>query len=324
MEYLIAFIFGAILGSFLNVCIYRMPRELSLYRPPSRCSFCAQPVLWYDNIPVFSYLRLGGQCRYCRTFFSARYLGIEALMGLLSVLCYQQLVASHPYYPESVFDIDLVILFWMRYPQFMTAYFIGCVFLATLVIATFIDFDFQIIPDSITLGGLAVAILISVAFPYFHNNLRFRGAKDPLLDVLLHRQVEQIAYAFYLSWGPHIKSLIASLVGAGVGAGIVWSVGVLGKVLFKKDAMGFGDVKFNAMIGAFLGWEVATGTLLLGSVIGAIAGIAIILRTKQTRMPFGPYLSLAAALLFLYRDKIKVLVLLWMQFVSSMVDKVMG
>ncbi|MDP7131419.1 MAG: prepilin peptidase [Planctomycetota bacterium] len=324
MEYFFAFCFGAVLGSFLNVCIYRMPRELSLCRPPSRCSFCAQPVLWYDNIPIFSYLRLGGQCRYCRTFFSARYLGIEVLMGGLSVLCYHALVASHPLYPESLLDVDLVILFWYRYPYFVTAYFIGCVFLAALVIATFIDFDFQIIPDSITLGGLVVAILISLAFPYFHNNLRFRGSKDPLLDVILNAQVEKIAYASYLSWGPHIEALIKSLFGAVVGAATVWAVGVLGKVIFKKDAMGFGDVKFNAMIGAFLGWEVGLGTLLLGSVIGAIAGIAIILRTKQTRMPFGPYLSLAAALLFLYRDKIRMLVLLWMQFVTSMVDKVMG
>jgi len=324
MEYLFAFTFGAIVGSFLNVCIYRMPRELSLHRPPSRCSFCAQPVLWHDNFPIFSYLRLGGQCRYCRTFFSARYLCIEVLMGGLSVLCYQEMVASHPHYPQSLMDVDLVILFWFKYPQFVSAYFIGCVFLAVLVIATFIDFDFQIIPDSITLGGTVMAVIASVAFPYFHNSVRFRGGKDPLLDVLLERQVEQIAYAFYFSWGPHLEALIKSLVGALVGAAIVWAVGVLGKVLFKKDAMGFGDVKFNAMIGAFLGWEVGIGTLLLGSVIGAIAGIAIILRTKQTRMPFGPYLSLAAALLFLYRDKIRMLVNMWMQFVSSMVEKVMG
>jgi len=306
----LAFVFGAIVGSFANVCIYRLPREHSLNKPPSRCSFCGQPILWYDNIPLVSFFVLGGKCRYCQTFFSPRYVLVEALMAILAVVCYQTVVAAAPGYPPGTWAIDRVVIFWMQHPQTMGAYFIGCAFLAALVVATFIDFDFQIIPDSITLGGLALAIVLSFINPHFHDY------RDPLLDGLLWNRCQYAVIAAIGTWETHLRALVASLLGAGIGAATIWLVGVFGKAIFRKDAMGFGDVKYCAMIGALLGWQVAVGTLILASVIGALAGIVVLIRTRQSRMPFGPYLSLAAALLFLFRQQMLQLPAWWMAFVQ--------
>lgn len=306
----LAFVFGAIVGSFANVCIYRLPREHSLNKPPSRCSFCGQPILWYDNIPLISFFALGGKCRYCQSFFSPRYVLVEALMALLAVVCYQSVVVAAPDYPPGIWAIDRVVIFWMQHPQIVGAYFIGCAFLAALVVATFIDFDFQIIPDSITLGGLALAIVLSFINPHFHDH------RDPLLDGLLWDRGQYAVLTAIGTWETHLRALIASLLGAGIGAATIWIVGIFGKAVFRKDAMGFGDVKYCAMIGALLGWQVAVGTLILASIIGAVAGIVVLIRTRQSRMPFGPYLSLAAALLFLFREQMLQLPAWWMAFVQ--------
>ena len=310
MEFLLTFIFGAVVGSFVNVCVYRLPRELSLSQPPSRCSFCGQPILWYDNIPLASYLALGGKCRYCQSFFSFRYFLVEGLVAFLFTLCYCKLVASQPKYPLGLLEFDRVVVFWARNPELVTAYFIGCTFIAAIVVATFVDFDYQIIPDSVTLGGMAVAIVISFVFPHFHR------ANDLLVDGLIFEKYEGELLMSLTTWFENVRGLAASLLGALVGAGIVWFVGFVGKLIFRKDAMGMGDVKFNAMIGAFLGWQVALGTLVIGSIFGALAGILILLWTKQSRMPFGPYLALGALILFLFWEESVLVLQLWTSFVQ--------
>lgn len=314
MEYLIAFLTGAVVGSFLNVCIYRMPRGFSLYKPGSRCSFCGQLIPWYDNIPLLSFLLLRGKCRTCQSIIALRYPLVEGLTAFLFALCYLQVVAAADGYPSRS-DPYLVVRFWFRHSDRLAAYFIACAFLAALVAATYIDLDYQIIPDSITLGGLVVAVIISVIFPWWH-----RG-QDPLLDILILGgaapgldwmvPVQEWLGSMLGEWMVHFRGLLCSLLGLLIGAACIWITGFLGKLAFRKEAMGFGDVKFNAMVGALLGWKVAIATLLLGSILGALGGIAVLLRTRQSRMPFGPFLSLAAALLLLFPHKIFHLPEIW-------------
>ncbi|MBI2190982.1 MAG: prepilin peptidase [Planctomycetes bacterium] len=321
MEYLFAFLFGAVVGSFANVCIYRLPRDISLYQPRSRCSFCGQPIVWYDNIPLLSFLALRGKCRSCQSFISFRYPFVEFLVAALFVLCYLRIVAAAPGYPP-ITDPDFVVRFWFRHPDAVSACVIGCFFLAALVVATFIDLEYQIIPDSITLGGLAAALILSALFPWWH-----RPADVLLDDVLLAGRIPGLGWLAGLraaldwigsEWSPHARGLLSSLLGAAVGSASVWITGFLGKWLFRKEAMGFGDVKFNAMIGALLGWKVAIGTLLLGAVFGAVGGVAVLIRTRQSRMPFGPFLSLAAGLFLLFPQELFLLPEWWSGWVNRM------
>ena len=307
MEYFISFVFGATVGSFVNVCVHRIPREISLNKPRSRCSFCGQLIAWFDNIPICSYLRLGGKCRYCSTYFSPRYLLIEVFTGLLFAICYLRLVGMQRGYPPTSLDPEPFMRFWFHNPEVMVSLIVGWCFVVALVVATFIDFEFQIIPDSVTIGGFWVALVISFLFPYFH----WLNAPDVVIDDLILMKISD--FLIDLPWGVlgNFRGLISALVGGAVGAGSVWIVGFIGRIVFRKEAMGFGDVKYNAMIGAFLGWKVALGTLLLGSVLGALAGIIVLLKTRQSRMPFGPYLSLAAGLLFLFREPLFRLPVWW-------------
>ena len=238
------FLFGAIIGSFLNVCIYRIPREESIVRPASRCTSCGRPVRFYDNIPIVSFILLMGRCRYCKTQLSFRYPLIEFLNAALYVL--------------------VVLRFGTGSPWLLPVYFI---FVSALVVIIFIDMDYQIIPDSITLPGIPLAIVLGSTLgidPFSRNELL--GFK-------------------------------ASLIGFLAGGGFFYSVAVLGRAVLKKDAMGGGDIKMMAMIGGLLGWKGVILTTFMGSLFGSIIGIILILlkgREWGSRIPFGPYLALGA------------------------------
>jgi leader peptidase (prepilin peptidase)/N-methyltransferase len=144
MKWLLWFVWGSVLGSFLNVCIYRLPREQSVVRPRSRCPGCRKQIAWYDNLPLISFVRLGGRCRHCRKPISWRYPLVEALTGAATV------AVLHRFGPNAV----------------------GCIyvaFVAALLAASFVDFEFQIIPDEISLGGLAAGLILSVLVPALHG-----------------------------------------------------------------------------------------------------------------------------------------------------------
>lgn len=240
--WLFVWILGACWGSFLNVCIYRIPKELSVIQPGSHCFHCKTPVAPWDNLPVLSWFILRGRCRSCGTPFSIRYAVLEALTA------------------------TLFLLIWMRHGP---AWTVPAYWLMTfgLLLGSGVDLDEFWIPDRVTKGGMILGIPLSALLPALHN------AETPL------------------------QGLIAGSIGAATGFGILWLVGVIGKAIFRKEAMGFGDVKLMGAIGAFLGWEAVLYTLFIAALLGSVVGIALILLGKNElggRIPFGPYLSAAA------------------------------
>lgn len=249
---IVSLVFGLCIGSFLNVCIYRIPRGLSIVAPRSFCPGCGKPIAWYDNLPVLSFLFLRGRCRHCGMRISARYPLIEMLTGALFVMVWNRFGATA-----------------------LTPIF--CVMVSGLVVATFVDFDFMIIPDRTSLGGIAAGLVLSALVPTLHG-------------------VPDLAPA-----------LLRSVVGAASGGGILWLVAVVGKWAFKKDAMGLGDVKLLAAIGAFLGVPGVIYTILASSIAGTVIGLTLIgLGGHQwrSRLPYGPYLAAGAVSWILGGDQL--------------------
>lgn len=261
----ITFLFGLLFGSFFNVCIYRIPAGVSINDPKrSFCFRCGSMIRWYDNIPVISYLVLGGRCRDCGSSFSARYMAIELLTGILFAAVF---IGSNPS-PELPF-------------QFATFWYLA--FTGMLMVGSFTDLDTWIIPDGITIGGtvaaLAAALLIGFVddlpllmefgpFPI----MRLNWNSDPfylLMDILNGPHLLGVNPAQTLFWEP----LANAVLGAVVGSGLLYSIGVVAKVILKKDAMGFGDVKLFALVGATLGVSGVFLTLMIACVLGATAGI---------------------------------------------------
>lgn len=244
MVYIILFIFGSMAGSFFNVLIYRMPREEKIGLSRSRCPHCRKTIRWYDNIPFLSYVVLRGKCRDCGKLISFRYFVVELLTAVM-----------------------LCVIWWRFGTPFLTSiYFI---FVSFLIIGSFIDLEFFIIPDAITLGGLAVGLLLSAVYP------GMLGAK--------------------IWW----HGLLKSLLGAAAGGGILFLIAIAGEVVLKKEAMGMGDVKLLAMMGSFIGWQLALFTIFIASLLGTIVGVILIMLSKITikgKIPFGPYLAVGAVI----------------------------
>ncbi|MCS6770571.1 MAG: prepilin peptidase [Kiritimatiellae bacterium] len=241
---LLSFFGGACVGSFINVCIHRIPRGESIIRPRSRCPSCGSPIRWYDNIPFVSFLLLRGRCRDCRGRISLRYPFVELLTAVLFLGIW------------NAYGFD------PRTPVYMAA-------VAALIAASFIDLDFMIIPDRISLGGMVAGLAVSGLLPSLHGKTEWT------------------------------ESLLDSLIGLSAGAGLLFAVALLGKLVFKKDAMGLGDVKLLGAIGALLGWQAILFTIFLSSLLGSAVGVALIASGRsawQSRIPYGPYLSASAAI----------------------------
>jgi leader peptidase (prepilin peptidase)/N-methyltransferase len=250
------FVIGACFGSFANVCIYRLPRKKSIVAPSSFCPKCRKPLLWYDNIPILSYLILGGKCRFCGKTINIRYLVVELLMGLFSALLYEKLLAQ-----------GLVCTF--------IAYFI---FILAVVITSGIDWETFLIPDVIVIPGILFGIVAATVCPNFFFFSTFEQGPMP--------------------------RFIYSLGGAIGGAVVIGLLALLGRVVWKKDAMGGGDIKLLAMIGAFLGWKSIFLAIFFGSLIGTVFSIALIAFKKkkwEDYVPFGPYLSLGAIIALFWK-----------------------
>ena len=332
----VIFVFGCMVGSFLNVCIYRMPLGLSVVSPPSHCPHCKYSIPWYLNMPLVTWLWLRGKCRNCGAPISIRYFLVELLTGMLFLTCWLFFGNTEP-------GLALIYAF----------------FCAGLMVATFIDFEHFIIPDSITVGGMLAGFVIAFLYPTLHGRVSVSDA------------------------------VRGSLIGAAVGAGVVYTILRLGKLLFgrqrvalpagasivftetaiclpdkqvpyeeifyrasdtifikaqrvelvdrcyfdtlvrlnpeslqigeekfvpsevpymqtlsqeivlPREAMGFGDVKFMAAIGAFLGWPAVLFSLLVSSLIGSLVGVGLIImrrREMSSRLPYGPYIAMAAAI----------------------------
>ncbi|MCR4336646.1 MAG: prepilin peptidase [Candidatus Omnitrophica bacterium] len=248
------FLIGLVVGSFLNVCIVRLPKEESVVQPPSHCVHCKTPILWYDNIPVFSFIFLGGKCRFCRRGISFRYPLVE--------------------FTAAISFLGLYLYFgWTGF------FFAYTVMVSGFIVATFVDFEHRIIPDEISVGGMAVGVFLSFVFPELHG----MGGEGIL---------------------PHLKSLGWSVLGVLIGGGSIYLMGLLGDAIFRKESMGGGDVKLMAMVGAFMGWKLALLAFFIAPFFGAVYGIIEKIRTKDSAIAYGPFLVLGSLIALFWGDQI--------------------
>lgn len=296
-----AFAFGATTGSFLNVCIYRVPRGESIASPPSHCTFCNQYIRWYDNLPLLSYLLLRGKCRRCGAVFSPRYFLIELLTaGLFAALCWKFFVFQKGWGFHDAY--------WRHVGMFVVHVLLVC----ALIVASFIDLDLQIIPDEISLPGVVLALVASLLLPGLHDvALDLTQIREPVL----HFVCRPLAH---FGAPPMLAGLVAGLLGAIAGGGVIAVTGAVGKLVFKKQAMGGGDVKLMAMIGAVMGWQLSIFTFVLACFVGVVGGMLSVLLTRSSRIPFGPYLSGAAVALIFFSTHLTALVRQYFRWVQEL------
>ena len=253
-------ILGAIIGSFLNVVIHRVPREQSVVFPNSACPACHTALRPYDNIPIFSFLILRGRCRFCRNPISIRYPIVESLTAFLFVAVALRDGTSF----ALPFDFA---------------------FVAALLALIFIDAEHMILPNAITYPGILFAILTRIVLPHLVGPAQF----DDLPGL-----IARLPQNFPL-WS---VSLIGAAIGALVGGGSLWLMGFVWEKLRGVEAMGLGDVKMMFMVGAYLGWRLAALTIFAGVFSGSLIGIAIMMkrgkRNMQMMLPFGIFLGIGA------------------------------
>ena len=258
LEAWIAGVFGLLTGSFLNVCIHRWPRDLSVVRPRSRCNDCEEPVAWFDNVPLVSYIALRGRCRSCSARIHWRYPLVEALTAFTFA--------------------------WFVWHQGAGGSGLKyCLFSAILIGLIFSDLETLILPDELTIGGTVLGLAFSL----------FTPVQDSMFRLL--------ASLAGFAPGPRVVSLGESVLGASLPAGALWLVGWLFEKIRHKEGLGFGDVKMIAMTGAFLGLRGALFTVILGSALGSIIGLAWIKLTGKDaadyHLPFATFLGIAALII---------------------------
>ena len=243
------FAFGAIVGSFLNVCIYRMPRDLSIVLPRSFCPHCKAKIPWYENIPLVSYLLLRGKCFRCREPIAFRYFLVELTTA------------------------GIAWFLWQRY-GLSVEFAASAIFFAMIIVVTMTDFETGLIPDEITITGMLLGLALSVT------------GHGHFLQALWYQK------------------FLASLAGLLAGGGILLLTGWLGKLAFRKDSMGGGDVKLLAMVGAFVG-VMKVGLIFFLAPFPALP-FALWQRfvKKEETIPFGPFLALAGAFIFMEGDAV--------------------
>lgn len=218
------FIFGACVGSFLNVVVYRIPKGESLVHPGSHCA-CGKPIAWYDNIPILTWFLLRGKARCCGARYAFRYPFVELFTALLFLFA------------------------WLCLPEVPAM--MGFIFIFILIAATFIDLDHMIIPDRFSIGGMVIGVLLSFAVPAMHG------------------------YGGDLFFADAMRGGIAGLLGAFIGSACILWIMELSEVILKKEAMGYGDVKFMGAIGAFCGWQGAVFAIFGGAALGMLIVIPL-------------------------------------------------
>lgn len=255
------FVAGLIFGSFANACIHRWPREMSVMRGRSHCPHCERLIAWWDNIPVLGWILLGGRCRSCRGPISFRYPLVELVTGLGFTGC---AIA----YPGMATPAAAAALFW------------------ALTIAFWVDCDHRIIPDEVTFPALGAGLLLAWHFPL--------GIKDPLGGAVLYPWLEE--HAFDTAGA---SSLARAAAGAAVGGSVLGVLRWVGERVYGQEAMGMGDVKLLAAIGAWFGVTGVLYTLFSASILGACISVVLLIRRKvgmRSAIPFGPFLVMGALL----------------------------
>jgi leader peptidase (prepilin peptidase)/N-methyltransferase len=330
----VLFTFGCMVGSFLNVCIHRLPLGQSVVSPPSHCPHCKYSIPWYLNVPLVTWLYLRGKCRNCGAPISARYFLVELLTGIIFLGC------------------------WLRFGTLSAVLaLVYCLVMAGLIAATFIDFEHLIIPDEITIGGMVVGFICSFFLPGLHEvesvaaslkqSLLGMGVGAGIIYLIVRlgklafgRQKvvlpseTQIVFSetavqlpdraipyeevFYRQSDTIVlqartvelidrcyKNVVVRLSPALLQIedeklspeSVPYLEAVSSQIVLPREAMGFGDVKFMAAIGAFLGWKAVIFSLMVSSAIGSLVGLSLILAgRRQARLPYGPYIAMAAAI----------------------------
>ena len=264
--YVIAGVFGAIIGSFLNVVIHRVPIEKSIVFPNSRCPSCGGAIAFYDNIPVLSWVMLGAKCRSCKERISFRYPAVELLTAALfvGVVWHTGLSAALPF---------------------------ELIFASVMLALVFIDAEHMILPNVIAYPGIVLVVIARIAIPYLTGTPHFDD-----IPSLQHGALADMPIG--------VVSLAGALIGALIGGGSLWLMGWTWEKLRGIEAMGLGDVKMMFMVGAYLGWRLTILTIFVGVLSGSVIGIMLMARKGERNMqmllPFGVFLGLGAvaALLF--------------------------
>lgn len=268
--YIFFFALGLIIGSFLNVVIHRVPNEESVVFPNSACPQCGENIKFYDNIPIISWLVLGGKCRNCKNPISIRYPAVELLTAVIFTLVFWQ-IGFNWFLPVCL------------------------IFVSAIISLIFIDSEHMILPNVITYPLLVFAVLIRLIFPLTAGAQYFTDLRFYPLTLLHDSPI----------W---LVSLIGAILGALMGGGSLWLIGELWKRLRGVEAMGLGDVKMMFAVGALLGWRLTFLTIFVGALTGAIGGIIVLSRQKdkdlQAQIPFGIFLGIGTIIALLFGDKL--------------------
>lgn len=282
MEYfyiISAALVGSVIGSFLNVAIYRMPRDMHSVNHPRRsfCPNCHVTIPWYLNIPVLSFIALRGRCRYCGSTISLRYPFVEALTAAMFVLAVTLC--------RDGTNVD-----WLRAA-------VIAVFGAAMIVITFIDIDFRIIPDEISKPGMLIGVLLSMIVPGLHE-AEFLNA-----EYVIEQFGLPLTFAIN---SPRLMAPMLSIIGLLVGGGAILVIRAVASAIARREAMGLGDVKLMALVGAFVGWRGALIVIIAGALLGAVIAPAmrILARSKDPKIAFGPFLAVAAFVVILLKEKV--------------------
>ncbi len=247
-----SFWMGACIASFLNVVIWRVPRGESIVRPASHCPKCNAAIKWYQNIPILSWLALRGRCAKCRAPISPRYILVETLGGILFLAAFLQFETLAP-------------LMW--------------VWISLMIVGSFIDFDHQLLPDFVTVGGMIYGVILALVASF---------VPSPLV---------KSAFPLFPEFQPFAWPIANSLFGMAFGFGLLWLVRFFGSKAFGREAMGLGDVFLMGAVGALFGPVAVLVTMILSSIFGTIVGIGLMICAKVrlgkfVAIPYGPYICL--------------------------------
>lgn len=263
-----SFAMGACIASFLNVVIWRVPRGESIVSPPSHCPKCNSPIRWWQNLPILSWLALRGKCANCRTPISPRYILVETLGGALFLAAFWHL-----------FPVGAAIL-----PYAVEELVVWWIWMALMIVGTFIDFDHQLLPDFVTVGGMVLGVAAAAANTAISIATTRIGSPD---------------------WRDFSCGLIMSVAGLLSGLGIMWLIRFLGTKAFGREAMGMGDVLLMGAIGSLFGPVAVFFCLMVSALLGSMVGLGMIIVSKAklgkfVAIPYGPYICMAC-LVWMFR-----------------------
>ena len=256
-----SFALGACIASFLNVCIWRLPRNESVVRPGSHCPKCNAPIKWYQNIPILSWCCLRGRCANCHEPISLRYTIVEILGGVLFLMAYLQWAMPAILRQMPILGLVPIGDMWLVAAEWLV--------ITGLILGSFIDLEHFYLPDRVTIGGMILGVPISFLVPE------------------LQGQTERLPALYW------------SLGGMSAGFLFLWGIGAFFSKLFKKEALGFGDVKLIGAVGAFFGPVAVLFTIILSSLVGSLVGLLLVVRGRAklggfTAVPYGPFLAIGA------------------------------